>query len=175
MRSVIGAFALFVGLIPAWCQSAPTVKMPLSSPPVFGTLDQSPGADCNDKAHSYWDAPPSFWVKYYKECPPKQVTILNGESVYASRADLRPMAVEHPTPPLPQNSEKTSAEVTLSVIVGKTGHVADASVLRSSGDKVIDDLAVRTVRMWRFKPAKRSGKSVAVQEDLIVVLDRNGS
>jgi TonB family protein len=175
MRTVMGAFVLFFGLIPVWSQSPPTVKIPPSSPPALGAVDQSMGADCNDKAHSYWDAPPSFWVKYYKECPPKQVTTLNGEPVYVSRADLRPTALEHPTPPLPQNSEKTSAEVTLSVIVGKTGQVAAASVLRSSGDKVIDDLAVRTVRTWQFKPATRSGKGVAVQENLIVVLDRNRS
>jgi len=103
-------------------------------------------ADCNDKAHGYWDAPPSFWEKYWKECPPKQVTTLNGEPVYASRGDLRPTALEHPTPPLPRNSEKATAQVTLAVTVSRTGQVADASVLRSSGDKVIDDLAVRTVR-----------------------------
>ncbi len=174
MRSVIRAFALFFGLTPAWSQSPPIVKIP-PSPPPLGVLDQSMGADCNDKAHSYWDAPPSFWVKFYKECPPKQVTTLKGELVYASRADLRPTALEHPTPPLPQNSEKTTAEIALSVIVSKTGYVADASVLESSGDEIVDELAVRALRTWRFKPAKRNGKSVAVQENLIVVLDRNGS
>lgn len=41
MRSVRGAFALFFGLIPAWSQSPPTVKIPPSSPPVLGALDQS--------------------------------------------------------------------------------------------------------------------------------------
>ena len=130
------------------------------------------GADCNDKAHSYWDAPSSFWQKSYKECPPKQVTTLKGEPVYASRGDLRPTVLEHPTPRLPQNGEKTTAEVALIVIVSQTGQVADASVLRSSGNKAIDDLTQRTVRAWRCKPAKRTGTSVAVQENLILVLDR---
>jgi TonB family protein len=131
------------------------------------------GADCNDKAHSYWDAPPSFWDKFYKECPPKQVRTLGGEPVYASRGDVRSTVLEHPIPALPRNSERTSAEVTLAVIVRKTGQVADAGVVRSSGDKPIDDLALQTVRTWRFRPARRSGKSVAVQENLNVVFDRD--
>ena len=41
MRSVTGVLALFVGLIPAWSQSPQTVKIPPSSPPAFGSLDES--------------------------------------------------------------------------------------------------------------------------------------
>jgi TonB family protein len=175
MRSVIRGLSLFFGLTQAWSQSPPTVDIPPSPPPVLGALGQSMGADCNDKAHSYWDAPPSFWKKFYNECPPKQVATLYGEPVYATRGDLRPTVLEHPTPPLPPNSKKISAEVTLAVIVSKTGQVANASVLQSSGDKAIDDLAERTVKTWRFKPAKQYGKGVAVQQNLIVVLDRGRS
>ena len=41
MRSVVGAFALVFGLIPAWSQTPPTVKIPASSPPALGALAQS--------------------------------------------------------------------------------------------------------------------------------------
>jgi len=112
------------------------------------------GADCHDKAHSYWDAPPSFWDKFYKECPPRQVRTLDGEAVYASRGDVRSTVLEHPIPALPRNGEKIGAEVTLAVIVSRTGLVANASVVRSSADKAIDDLALQTVRTWRFRPAR---------------------
>jgi hypothetical protein len=41
MRPVIGAFALFFGMVPAWFQSPPNAKIPPSSPPALGATNQS--------------------------------------------------------------------------------------------------------------------------------------
>ena len=51
--------------------------------------------------------------------------------------------------------------VTLRVFVLKDGSVGQAAVLRSSGFRMLDDSALRTVRSaWRFLPALHDGLAI---------------
>jgi TonB family protein len=54
------------------------------------------------------------------------------------------------------------ATVVLWVVVGPDGRVRDLRVVRSGGKK-LDDATLATVRQWRFDPARKDGKPVAVQ------------
>jgi len=50
--------------------------------------------------------------------------------------------------------------VTLLVQVDAGGRVLDLSVLGSSGHAALDESAARTVRRWRFEPARQGGQPV---------------
>jgi TonB family protein len=128
--------------------------------------------DCNAQAHGYWDAPPEFWEKFWKECPPKQVGTLDGEPVYASRTDLRPTLKKGGVLPLPLGADRTSADVWLSVVISTAGHVVEATLVQSAGDVTLEEKAIQAVRAWRFKPATRNGKAVAVRNTVIVHFER---
>ena len=50
----------------------------------------------------------------------------------------------------------------MTISVGADGSMKAASVSQSSGQKLLDDAAVRAVRNgWTFKPAMQNGKPVA--------------
>ena len=49
----------------------------------------------------------------------------------------------------------------LALTVDKEGSVRDVHVTRSS-DKRLDQSAIDTVKQWKFKPAMRDGKPIAV-------------
>ena len=69
----------------------------------------------------------------------------------------------NPTPPYPRIARRLGAQgvVTLRVFVLKDGSVGQAAVLRSSGFRMLDDSALRTVRSaWRFLPARRDGLAI---------------
>jgi len=69
----------------------------------------------------------------------------------------------NPKPPYPRIARRLGAQgvVTLRVFVLKDGSVGQAAVLRSSGFRILDDSALRTVRAaWRFLPARRDGIAI---------------
>ena len=51
--------------------------------------------------------------------------------------------------------------VVLTIVVDATGNVTDVKVVQAL-DPGLDDSAARTVRTWKFQPATRGGKPVAV-------------
>jgi TonB family protein len=63
------------------------------------------------------------------------------------------------------------------LIVGEDGRTRDVHVIRSP-DKRLDEKAVDSVKQWKFKPAMKGNKPVAVQlavEVEFVLLPKNGS
>ena len=46
-------------------------------------------------------------------------------------------------------------------IVGSDGQVCDAKIVRSAG-KELDEKALEAVKQWKFKPAEKKGKPIAV-------------
>lgn len=70
-----------------------------------------------------------------------------------------------PPPEYPVEALKARQEglVVLRVEVDARGHVADASVLTSSGVAALDQAALDAVRRWRFEPARRAGIAVGCQ------------
>ncbi|EEO27520.2 energy transducer TonB [Oxalobacter paraformigenes] len=69
----------------------------------------------------------------------------------------------NPKPPYPAVSRRMGEEglVLLSVYIRADGHVADVKVKRSSGFSRLDESALKTVRHWRYVPAKKDGRPVA--------------
>jgi TonB family protein len=82
-----------------------------------------------------------------------------GEFVYY---EVAPVAVQKVVPDYPAIAQQAGIEgtVKLLVLVGRDGHVADATVQTSI--PMLDDAALSAVRRWRFSPALSSGHPVAV-------------
>jgi protein TonB len=68
----------------------------------------------------------------------------------------------NPGPSYPYLSRKAREEgvVTLRVLVSAEGRAKQLSVERSSGFERLDEEALKTVRRWRFLPARRAGEAV---------------
>lgn len=68
----------------------------------------------------------------------------------------------NPKPPYPAVSRRMGEEghVLLSVHIRADGHVDEVKLKQSSGFTRLDDSAMKTVRHWRYVPAKRNGKPI---------------
>lgn len=78
---------------------------------------------------------------------------------------VTPPVVEHrheAVYPPSQLPEHRHAEVVLIVTIDPEGRVHDVQIAQSGG-KDFDDAAAFAVRLWRFAPAKRGGKSVSAR------------
>lgn len=66
----------------------------------------------------------------------------------------------NPKPEYPERARREGWEgtVVLQVLVDPQGNSGSVEVMRSSGFKALDEAAVRTIRTWRFHPA-RSGET----------------
>ena len=63
--------------------------------------------------------------------------------------------------------KKIQGSVWLSIIVGTTGDVTDATVSKSlDAEFGLDDEALAASRQWKFKPATKDGQPVAVRVTL---------
>ncbi len=76
-----------------------------------------------------------------------------------------PTLLQHPDvhAPINQGQGDESGEATISIVVDSKGHVAEATLLSSSGSAEFDHNAVLAARKYVFAPAMREGKPVAVQ------------
>jgi len=76
-----------------------------------------------------------------------------------------------PVYPLVARRRGMEGRVLLVVSVSSSGGVLEVKVKKSSGHKILDKAALKTVRKWRFTPAKRGGRSVSA--DLVVPIRFN--
>lgn len=74
-----------------------------------------------------------------------------------------PAYLRNPPPTYPKSARKRRLEgvVYLRVWVGADGRVQNIKIATSSAHRSLDQAAVKTVRTWRFIPAKRNGKARA--------------
>lgn len=74
-----------------------------------------------------------------------------------------PAYLRNPPPTYPKSARKRRLEgvVYLRVWVGADGRVQNIKIATSSAHRSLDQAAVKTVRTWRFIPAKRNGKACA--------------
>lgn len=88
-------------------------------------------------------------------------TIGNGVSV--------PRAIYAPEPEFSEEARrvKHQGEVTLLATIGADGRARNLAVVRSLG-MGLDEKALEAVRTWRFEPATKNGRPVAVQMNIIV-------
>jgi protein TonB len=75
-----------------------------------------------------------------------------------------PRQTRAPKPTYPEKGRKTGHEgvVTLGVVVGSDGEPRDISVLSTLGPD-FDKAAIDAVKRWKFSPATKDGKPVAVE------------
>ena len=80
-----------------------------------------------------------------------------------------PRAIYAPEPEFSEEARiaKFQGEVTLLVTIGTDGRARNLTVVRSLG-MGLDQKALDAVRTWRFDPAKKDGRPVAVQMNIIV-------
>lgn len=80
-----------------------------------------------------------------------------------------PRAIYAPEPEFSEEARiaKFQGEVTLLVTIGTDGRARNLTVVRSLG-MGLDQKAIDAVRTWRFYPAKKDGRPVAVQMNIIV-------
>lgn len=71
----------------------------------------------------------------------------------------------NPDPEYPEDAkaERLQGRVVLSIRVGVDGRVESLKVSRSSGVKSMDESALKTVKDWRFEPAKSFGRPVVME------------
>lgn len=69
----------------------------------------------------------------------------------------------NPRPPYPDLARKRGQEGTVQIRcqVNSDGKVVNVSLARSSGHKLLDDAAMKTVAKWKFRPAMSGGTAVA--------------
>ena len=84
------------------------------------------------------------------------VTPIVSPPIKGAVQEAKPNYLRNPAPLYPQLAKQRGWEgvVILKVLVEKDGSVGGISVERSSGYDVLDDSALRTVRTWRFSPAR---------------------
>lgn len=68
-----------------------------------------------------------------------------------------------PKPAYPELARKRNQEGTVNIRcqVDSTGAVKEVSLAKSSGFRLLDEAALKTVRQWKFKPGKKDGINVA--------------
>jgi periplasmic protein TonB len=87
-----------------------------------------------------------------------------GDGVTAPRVTFK----KEPVAPEEKNGKPKYEGITiLSAVIGSDGNVCAVRVVRSSR-KDLDEKALETVKQWKFKPAEKKGKPVAVELNLEV-------
>ena len=76
-----------------------------------------------------------------------------------------PIAIYAPDPEYSEEARKAKimGMVVLSLVVGPNGKPRDIKVTGEALGRGLDEKAIETVRSWRFEPAMKDGKPVAVQ------------
>jgi TonB family protein len=74
-----------------------------------------------------------------------------------------------PTYPLTAGDSPTAAIVIVRVVVSKTGNVTPLRAI--SGPQRLQDEAMSTVQLWRYKPYARDGEPLDVTTDIQVEFD----
>ncbi len=75
-------------------------------------------------------------------------------------ADAPPHPVHCPMPSVVAAIDSPNATVRLRLSVDEDGAVTEATILTSSGIRVLDDAALDAVGLWEYDPAVRNGRNV---------------
>lgn len=57
-------------------------------------------------------------------------------------------------PPIPRNIYKPFFRITIKMLIDEKGKVASANLIKGSGDKEWDDLALKSIYHWKFEPGR---------------------
>ena len=80
------------------------------------------------------------------------------------RVDAKPRWLKRVEPEYPRIAKITGVEgvVILSVYIDEAGHVTDTKVIKSLGNTGCDEAAITAAQQWRFIPAQRDGRPLAM-------------
>jgi protein TonB len=92
------------------------------------------------------------------------------EEVQAQPVKLRHVQPEYPRWALQQGLEGT---VSLIFLIDETGKTTNIQVTRNSEFPEFDFASIRAVKQWRYKPATREGRPIAVWQPCIVRFQLN--
>jgi protein TonB len=86
-----------------------------------------------------------------------------------------PVPVRTVAPEIPQSFARSgeSGLVTVSFLVDEKGQVQDAAVEKSSNPD-LNEPAVKAIRKWRFKPARKDGVAVAMRVSIPIKFEVEG-
>ena len=87
-----------------------------------------------------------------------------------------PRLLENRPPTYPQGAiiRRFEGTVVLRLEITPEGRVGGLEVVSSSGHAILDAAAARAIRAWRFAPATRAGRAVAVTVRLPVRFSLDG-
>lgn len=90
-------------------------------------------------------------------------------------ASLTPIAAPAPIYPRDALRDEITGKVELELLVGVDGSVVEVHVIRSSGNRQLDNAAREQVlRNWRFQPATRDGIAVQARGRVPIVFKLDG-
>ncbi|HLJ26411.1 MAG TPA: energy transducer TonB [Candidatus Angelobacter sp.] len=122
-------------------------------------------------------APRSFAQTGEKLPPATSPCVNDGDKVlYVGNGVTAPRVIsttmKTPDPPEEIKHQKFQGTMVLTVVVGADGRVCDAKIARpASKDKDLHERVLAGVRQWKFEPARKNGKPVAVAISIEVRLD----
>ena len=98
-----------------------------------------------------------------------------GDPIYVSAEIKPPERTSFVEPAYPEDLKRAQIEgkVALQIVVGRSGAVEDAMVIRSNPP--FDEEAVKAVRQWKYRPALQEGKPVKVYLTVVVEFNLNGT
>jgi periplasmic protein TonB len=81
-----------------------------------------------------------------------------------------PLKYSNPKPAYPSLARQQGYQgtVSLTIVVSKNGRARRVSVHKSSGHELLDNSALKTVRTWRFLPAIKNGRRVAMEIQVLI-------
>lgn len=79
-----------------------------------------------------------------------------------------------PNQPPPEGDAKFAGSVSLLVVISNKGYVCSVQLIRGF-DKEADKRAMQGARQWRFDPAKKDGRPVAVEMRVELSFWRNAN
>ncbi len=84
------------------------------------------------------------------------------------KADSRPYFLQNPKPVYPAAARRRGMQgvVLLGVKISRDGYVKNIEVLKTSGFKVLDRSAIKSVLLWRFIPAKKGLENVPSEMEI---------
>jgi len=157
-----------------------TIKVSFVAPSTYETLDSSNEKFEIVKKENTQNKISSKKVNKAKKSNINKVKkltsgVVKKDSLLKNSADSEPVFnakyLDNPTPNYPALAKRRrmQGKVLLMVEVDETGNPSAVNISESSGFKVLDQEALRTVKGWRFIPAKKNGKFV--QANVIVPIE----
>ncbi len=77
----------------------------------------------------------------------------------------RPRYRDNPSPLYPDQARRRQLEgtVVLEASIGKKGKVDELVIHASSGHRLLDEAALKAVRLWLFEPGRRNGVPIPMK------------